>query len=168
MSGEWLRRLVRRLAVVALTVGVIGIAIGTVQVAAQWRAESAPLDAAPVSMDTINAEATVETSRAAALYGQIADVEAQVGGLGDALAAAHGNVSGDTDSAQALQRQLDKAAARLKVLQGQLKAAQARLSQLNAAAARQAALNAAARSSGSGPAKAAPAQHEDEGDDDGH
>ena len=64
MTGVWWKRLVRRLGVIALTVGVIGISVGTVRLAAQWRAEAAPLDVSPVSMDTIVEAAQRESDRA--------------------------------------------------------------------------------------------------------
>ena len=50
MSREMLVRLGRRAVVLAATVAVIGVGVGVVQVAAQWRAEAAPLDTAPVGM----------------------------------------------------------------------------------------------------------------------
>ena len=50
MSRERFARLGRRIVVLAATVAVIGVAVGVVQVAAQWRAEAAPLDTAPVGM----------------------------------------------------------------------------------------------------------------------
>jgi len=156
MSGELLRRLARRALVLALTLAVIGVGVGTVQVAARWRAEAAPIDTAPVGMDAIGADVAAELDRTATLSSQVDTVAGQIGDLGTAVSTAQQSISGDSENAHALQKQLDQAQARLKVVQKQLKAAQARLDALNAAAARQAALNAAAaragsaRSSGSG------------------
>jgi septal ring factor EnvC (AmiA/AmiB activator) len=140
-------RLLRRLGVIAVTVGVIGIAVGTVHVAAEWRAAEAPLDVSPVSMETITAESQAEAGRAAVLAGRVADVVSVVDGLQSAISTANTNTAADSKHASELQGQLARTSARLKDLQSQLEAAQARLAQLNAAAARQAALNAAARAS---------------------
>ena len=81
MHTDWWGRLMRRLGVLALTVGVIGVGVGTVHVAAQWRAAEAPLDVSPVSMETITAESEAEASRAAVLAGQVADVATMLDGL---------------------------------------------------------------------------------------
>jgi septal ring factor EnvC (AmiA/AmiB activator) len=163
MSGELLRRLARRAAVLALTLAVIGVGVGTVQLAARWRAESAPIDAAPVGMDSIGADAAAEVDRTQALSGQVDDVTRQIADLGTAVSSASDSVSGDTDNAQTLQKQLDQAKTRLQTVQKQLKAAQARLDALNAAAARQAALNAAARRSAPAATSGSGGYHDDGG-----
>ena len=81
MTWDWWKRLARRLSVIALTVGVIGISVGTVRLAEQWRAASAPLDVSPVSMDAIIEASQTEAGRAATLSGQVADVAVQVDDL---------------------------------------------------------------------------------------
>ncbi|HEY3334222.1 MAG TPA: hypothetical protein VGK16_03205 [Candidatus Limnocylindrales bacterium] len=144
MSGELRGRLVRRTIVLAMTGAVLAAGVFTVGLAAQWRAESAPLDVAPVGMTQLDADLAAEVTRSSDLTGQIADVAGQVATLRGALLAAGDTVTSDTDSARALQAKLDVATAKLARLQGQLKAAQERLAALNAAAARQAALNRAA------------------------
>ncbi len=161
MSGELLRRMVRRAAVLALTLAVIGVGAVSVQVAAQWRAEAAPIDSAPVGMDTIGGDAAAEIDRTTALSGQLDDVTSQIADLGGAVSTANQSITGDSQSAQALQQQLADAKSRLETLQQQLKAAQKRLDALNAAAARQAAINASAKAA---PAPTAAATyHESEG-----
>ncbi|MDQ1323221.1 MAG: hypothetical protein QG587_556 [Chloroflexota bacterium] len=168
MSKERLARLGRRIVVVAATVAVIGVAVGVVQVAAQWRAEAAPLDAAPVGMSEISDDFAIEADRAADLAGQMDGVAGQISGLQAALITANGSIDDDTQAATELQGQLAAAKLKLTVLEKQLKAAQARLEQLNRAAARQAALNraAGARNTGSGTRAAAPPEHEDEEEED--
>jgi septal ring factor EnvC (AmiA/AmiB activator) len=141
MSRDTLARLARRAAVVVGTIAVIGVAAGTVRVAADWRSASAPLDAAPVSMATINDAAAVEQGRAADITAQMDGVAQQVSSLQAALITASGGVTSDTTNAQGLQDQLAAAKAKLTSVQKQLKAAQIRLQDLNKAAARQAALN---------------------------
>lgn len=141
MSRETLGRFVRRVAVVALTIAVIGVAVGTVQVAADWRAASAPLDAAPVSMSSIEQDYAIETERADDLATQMDGVAKQISTLQAALITANGSIAGDTASAQDLQVQLAAAKVKLTTIQKQLKGAQDRLQALNRAAARQAAAN---------------------------
>lgn len=169
MSREMLARLGRRVIVLAATVAVIGVAVGVVQVAAQWRADAAPLDTAPVGMTTISDDYAIETERAADLADQMDGVAGQISGLQAALIAANGSIDNDTQTAAELQDQLAAAKVKLTGLEKQLKAAQVRLVQLNKAAARQAAFNrsAATRSSGGGavpPAGATP-RHEEVDDD---
>ncbi len=169
MSQERMARLGRRIVVLAATVAVIGVAAGVVQVAAQWRAEAAPLDTAPVGMSEISDDVAIEAERAADLANQVDGVAGQISGLQSALITANGSVDDDTQAASKLQGQLAAAKVKLIVLEKQLEAAQARLEQLNRAAARQAALNraAGARSSGgSSTGAAAPPRHEDEEEDD--
>jgi hypothetical protein len=171
MNGQWqdrVDRLARRLAVVAMTLAVIGLAVATVQVAAQWRASAAPLDAAPVGMDTIAADAAAEKDRAALLKGQLGDQAAQIAALRAVVAAADEHVTGDAGSASSLQQKLQTSGQRLRTVQAQLKAAQTRLAQLNAAADRQAALNAAARAAGAGSAPRTARPGDDEGEPDDH
>ncbi len=144
MSGDLLRRLLRRAVVLTATIAVIGIAVGTVKVAADWRAASAPLDVAPVAMDTINAQLVAETDRAGVLSDQVGSAADQIATLKAALLEAGDHINTDAQTAAQLKEQLAVATSKLETLQGQLKAAQSRLAELNKAAARQAAANAAA------------------------
>lgn len=152
MHKELLVQLARRAAVLAATGAVIVVAVVSVQLAAEWRAAEAPLDAAPVGLTTIDDQYAIETERAADLEAQMAGVARQVSDLQAALITASGSVAGDADSATRLQDKLSSAKDKLTAIQKQLKAAQARLNALNQAAARQAALNrqAAAKSRSSG------------------
>jgi hypothetical protein len=157
MSRAAFNRFVRRVVVLAATVAVIGVAVGTVQVAASWRADAAPLDTAPVSMSAINTDMEAEVARTGTLTGQINDVAGQLATLKGAVQTANDAVMGSTDSATTLQKQLDGAKAKLVKVQSQLKGALARLTALNKAAARQAAINATARRSAPAKTSAAPA-----------
>lgn len=169
MSREMLVRLGRRAVVLAATVAVIGVGVGVVQLATQWRAEAAPLDTAPVGMTDLSDDFAIEAERAADLADQMDGVAGQISGLQAALITADGSIHDDTQAATELQGQLAAAKVKLMVLEKQLKGAQRRLEQLNKAAARQAALNrsAATRSSGGGGGSkpAATPEHEEEDDD---
>ena len=103
MTGVWWKRLVRRLGVIVLTVGVIGISVGTVRLAAQWRAEAAPLEVSPVSMDTIVEAADVQKDRAALLSAAVDEMAGQVEDLSTALSTANTNASSDVAHVQAEQ-----------------------------------------------------------------
>ena len=148
MSGDLIHRLARRAFVLGATVAVVGMAMGTVKVAADWRAADAPLDVAPVGLDTINAQLVSEQDRTGVLTEEIGSVAGQIADLQAALAAANGQGAGDAKSAESLQAALAAAQHKLDALRGQLKAAQDRLAALNRAAARQAAVNQSAKSSG--------------------
>ncbi len=170
MSRPTLIRLVRRAAVLAATAGVIAIAVVTVQVAAAWRAEAAPLDTAPVAMSAINTDMEAEVARTATLSGDIDNVASQLSTLNGAVVTADQAVAGGAENATKLEAQLAKAKKKFEKLQSQLKGAQARLAALNQAAARQAALNAAARAvrpaaRAAAPAPAAPAPTREPHDD---
>jgi peptidoglycan hydrolase CwlO-like protein len=146
MNRTLVIRAVRRMVVLAATVAVLGLGVMTVQAAAGWRAEAAPLDVAPAGMTTISNDLNTEAERAKGLAGQVDDVSKQLESLKVAVSTANGAMSGDTESATSLQAQMTAAKAKLDTLQGQLKAGQKRLDELNKAAARQAALNRAAAS----------------------
>lgn len=150
MTRETLARLARRAAVIAGTIAVIGVAVGTVQVAADWRAAAAPLDSAPVGLTSIEQDYAVERERADDLAAQMDGVAGQISTLQAALITANGSVAGDTEAATDLQEQLAAAKAKLTSIQKQLRGAQERLEALNRAAARQAAANRAGARSTSG------------------
>jgi len=148
MSRETLSRLVRRAIVLGATVAVIAVAAGTVKVAADWRAASAPLDVAPVGMESVNLQLVSETDRAGALSEQIGSVAGDIATLQGALLEANQHIAGDAQGAETLKKDLAAAKKKLDALQAQLMAAQDRLAALNRAAARQAAANAASKSTG--------------------
>jgi len=168
MNRELVTRWARRGAVLVTTAAVLVVGVSTVQVAADWRKASAPLDTAPVGMSTIEDDFTAETGRTDELSGQIDDVAAQISDLKVALIAANGSMATDQEQATVLQAQLESSAAKLSTLQRQLKAAQRRLTELNRAAAPQAELNRPrrARSAGSGTSTRPPADDDDGEEDD--
>jgi chromosome segregation ATPase len=141
MPTDRLRTIVRRALVATATLSVVVLAVVIVQAAAWWRAESATFDPAPVDAVSLSDAATVEEERTADLERQLAGVAGQVSDLQAALVAANGSIDTDAAGAQATRERLAKATVKLRTLQAQLKAAQARLSELNRAAARQAELN---------------------------
>lgn len=167
MSRDVLNRIVRRVLVIAATGAIIAVAVVTVQTAAAWRAEAAPLDTAPVSMSTIDTDIEAEAARTEALSGQIDEVAGQLSTLKGALVTANGAISADAENAATLQAQLAQAKAKYEKLEAQLKGAQSRLAALNKAAARQAALNkAAAKKNTTTSTAASTSRHDDDEHDD--
>jgi chromosome segregation ATPase len=134
MSREVINRMARRTLVLAATAAVIGVAVVTVQVAAAWRAEAAPLDTAPVAMSAIDGDMEAEAARTDALSGQIDEVAGQLATLEGALLTANDAVSADAENAATLEGQLARVKTRYEKLQSQLKGAQARQAAINAAA----------------------------------
>ena len=144
-TNSVLHRATRKALVVGATASVIGVGAVCVEYAANWRADSAPLDASPASANSIGSSLAAQHQRTLALAGEIDQVAQQMADLRSALENANGAMATQNGTAAAVQSQLKAAQTKLATIQGQLKAAQTRLTQLNAAAAKQAALNASAR-----------------------
>lgn len=165
MSAELRGRLVRRGLVLAMTFAVIAVGMAAVAQAAIWRAQSAPLDRAPIGMTELDAQLAAEVDREAALTDQVSSVGGEIAVLRGAILTAEDGIAGDADAARALEAKLGTAKDKLDTLTKQLKAAKRRLDALNAAAARQAALNRAAAQRRT---TSAPATTRSGGDDDHH
>ena len=167
MSAELRGRLLRRGLVLAMTVAVIAVGVAAVAQASIWRAQSAPLDRAPIGMTELDAQLAAEVDREAALTDQVSSVAGEIAVLRGAILTAEDGIAGDAEDAAALEAKLGKAKDKLDTLTRQLKAAKRRLDALNAAAARQAALNRAAAqrqqpATGSTSARSGDDDHEDE------
>ena len=144
MSAELRGRLIRRGFVLAMTLAVIVVGLAAVAQAAVWRAQSAPLDRAPIGMSELDVQLAAELDRRDSLADQVSTVAGEIAVLRGAILTAEEGIAGDTDAATALETKLGSAKDKLDTLTKQLKAAKRRLDALNAAAARQAALNRAA------------------------
>ena len=162
MSRSVLIGVARRVLVLGASAAVIVVAALTVQLAAQWRTDSAPLDTVPVSMSSIDAELQNEVGRSADLTGQTDAVASRISELQAAISTANSSVTQSAQSAQGLKDQLGEAQTKLTTVEAQLQAAQQRLDQLNAAAARQAAINARATKAGASSAGAPTPRHDDD------
>jgi peptidoglycan hydrolase CwlO-like protein len=146
MSSELRSMIVRRTLIAVATGAVLAVAVGTVRVAADWRAAAAPLDAPPVSAQALQAQLADELARAQALSAEIDSLGGQINDLESVLATAGDRVGGDTVAAETLKSDLDVAKQQLTSLQKQLKAAQARLAAASAVKAKpQAAASGAGR-----------------------
>jgi chromosome segregation ATPase len=168
MSAELRGRLVRRTLVLALTVAVITLGVVAVAQAAVWRAQAAPLDRAPIGLSQLDVQMAAELDRHASLSDQVSEVSGQIAVLRGAILTADDGITGDADSAKALETKLGAAKDKLDRLTKQLKGAKRRLEALNAAATRQAALNQAAAqqatTSSTGTSSSSGASHEADDD----
>jgi chromosome segregation ATPase len=152
-----------------MTLAVIAVGLAAVAQAAVWRAQSAPLDRAPIGMSELDVQLAAELERRDALTDQVSSVAGEIAVLRGAIVTAEDGIAGDADAAIALEAKLGSAKDKLDTLTRQLKAAKRRLDALNAAAARQAALNrAAAQRTTTAPATTRSGEHEDEHEDDEH
>lgn len=108
---------IRRTIVVAAVV--LSLALGGVAVraAAAWTAASAPLEAPPVSADTLGQQLADEQQRSAALEAQLAGLMNQSNDLSDALQAARDRATSDSRTAKSLQAQLAAAQKKLAALE---------------------------------------------------
>ena len=166
MSNVTVKLALRRAAVVALTIAMLGVGLVSVRVAADWRAAEAPLDTVPVSAGSVEDAVQAQDDRAVELEDRIRQLTVELDGLQSAVGAAGEAVEGGTGDAETLQGQLDGARERLRTMQRQLKTAQARLVELRRAAARQAAINANAASGVQAAQPAREDDHESEEHDD--
>jgi chromosome segregation ATPase len=153
----------RRAVVVVATAAVVVAGAWTVQLAGEWRAAEAPLDAAPISASSVADDLAGEQARTRELEAQLLHVARQVTELEAAVSTAGSAAEEGVGHAEQLDERLRAARTRLATMQRQLRDASARLEALNRAAARQAAINARAQAAGTSDS---PAREHDDGDDD--
>jgi septal ring factor EnvC (AmiA/AmiB activator) len=109
-----------------VTVGVAGsllMAGMTVRAASLWAANEAPLNVAPVSVDSVQQALDQERTRSAALEAQLRELEGSTADLTAALAAAQARVGVDETTAEDLKASLTAAQDKLAKLEAALKAA---------------------------------------------
>jgi chromosome segregation ATPase len=144
-----------RRALVALgVVASITVGVATVEAAAAWTAQSAPLQVAPESVDSLRARLAAEVARSAELQAQIDALHGHAGDLSTALTVATDRIATDAETAQALRDRLTAAKERLAALERLIAKTRAQ-----------------ARAAAAAPRATAPAagddhEHEHEGEDD--
>lgn len=109
--------LARRLVVVLGVVACLVAGIATVEAAAAWTAQSAPLQVAPESVESLTSRLAAEEARSATLQAQLDAFRAHATDLGDALQTATDRIAADTATAQELRDRLDAAKTRLAALE---------------------------------------------------
>lgn len=107
-----------RRALVALgVVASITVGVATVDAAATWTAQSAPLQVAPESVDSLRARLAAEEARSAELQAQIDALHGHAGDLSAALNVATDRIATDEETAGALRDRLGAAKERLAALE---------------------------------------------------
>jgi hypothetical protein len=133
----------RRAAVTVGVVGSLGLGAAAIDAAAQWTASAAPLQAPPVSAESLAAQLANEQARGTDLETRLQAAISQTSQLQAALDAAKGRIAADDGTARTLRAQVADSQRRLAALNKQAAAAGAALQvdvARQAAAARQAAL----------------------------
>jgi chromosome segregation ATPase len=107
----------RRALVVLGVVASITVGVATVEAAATWTAQAAPLQVAPESVDSLKARLAAEEARSTELAAQIDALRGHAGELGTALNVATDRIAADAETAQALRDRLGAAKERLAALE---------------------------------------------------
>jgi len=114
------RHAVRRLIVIAGVIGSLALGAATIRAAAEWTSASAPLSAAPASMQALAAQLAAEAARSSDLQRQLDTVRASSHDLSAALDAATARLTTDTKVADDLRLRLARARTRWSTLEASL------------------------------------------------
>ena len=129
------RVVARRAAVTVGVVGSLGLGAATIDAAAQWTAAAAPMQAPPVSAESLASQLANEQARGTDLQSRLEAAITQASQVQAALDAANARIATDGGTAKALRTQIAAAEKKLAALNKQ---AAATTAALKAAAARQA------------------------------
>ncbi len=108
---------VRRSLVALGVVASVTVGVATVEAAATWTAQSAPLSVAPESVESLTSRLAAEEARSADLQAQLDAPHGHAGDLSTALNAATDRIATDAETAQALRDRLTAAKERLAALE---------------------------------------------------
>ena len=108
---------VRRALVALGVVASITVGVATVEAAATWTAQSAPLNVAPESVESLTARLAAEEARSSDLQAQLDALHGHAGDLSTALNVATDRIATDAETAQALRDRLTAAKERLAALE---------------------------------------------------
>ena len=108
---------------------VLAVALGflAIRVAAAWTANAAPLEVAPVSVETLRAQLDAERTHSAQLSSELRRLMAQSAELNAALDAADSQIAKDADHAGKLSKDLALAKKKLRSLEKSIREARAAL-----------------------------------------
>jgi chromosome segregation ATPase len=118
---------VRRSTTLVAVILIVALGFLAIRVAAAWTANAAPLEVAPVSVETLNAQLDAERSRSAQLSSELHRLTSQAVELNTALDAARAHIAQDADHAAKLSKDLATAKKRLRSLEKSIRAARAAL-----------------------------------------
>ena len=107
----------------------LAVALGflAIRVAAAWTANAAPLEVAPVSVETLRAQLDAERTHSAQLSSELRRLMAQSAELNAALDAADSQIANDADHADQLSMDLAAAKKKLRSLEKSIRVARAAL-----------------------------------------
>lgn len=112
----------RSITVIAVAASLV-LGFGAIQASAAWTQSVAPLPAAPVSAETLQARLADEALRSASLVDQLAALTRHSDELATALTTAQARISADDDQAAQLGKDLAAAKAKLAKLEKSIKRA---------------------------------------------
>ena len=118
---------VRRSTTLVAVIFVVALGFLAIRVAAAWTASAAPLEVAPVSVETLQAQLDAERSRSAQLSSELHHLMSQSVELNAALDAAGAQIAEDADHAGDLSKDLVAAKKKLRSLEKSIRAARAAL-----------------------------------------
>jgi len=138
----------------------LAVALGflAIRVAAAWTANAAPLEVAPVSVETLRAQLDAERTHSAQLSSELRRLMAQSAELNAALDAADSQIANDADHADQLSMDLAAAKKKLRSLEKSIRVARAALAKQPTVTVTTVATTQTASVSGG--------EHDDEGQDD--
>ena len=117
----------RRSTTVVAVILVVALGFLAIRVAAAWTASAAPLEVAPVSVETLHAQLDAERSHSAQLSSELRRLMSQSADLNAALDAAGAQIAKDADHADELSKDLAAAKKKLRSLEKSIRAARAEL-----------------------------------------
>jgi hypothetical protein len=118
-----IRLALRRLLVAVAVVGSLLLGAATIHAAGDWTASQAPLDAPPVTVESLQGRFAAEEARGADLRARLEAVTAQAAEVQAALDAAGTQVAKDEATARALQKRIARARTQLTALNQRIAAA---------------------------------------------
>lgn len=118
---------VRRSTTLVAVICIVALGFLAIRVAAAWTASAAPLEVAPVSVETLRAQLDAERTHSAQLSSDLRRLTSQSGELNAALAAADAQIAKDADHAGELSKDLATAKKKLRSLEKSIRAARAEL-----------------------------------------
>lgn len=118
---------VRRSTTLVAVVLVVALAFLAIRVAAAWTASAAPLEVAPVSVETLRAQLDAERTHSAQLSSELRRLMSQSAELNAALDSADTQIANEADHAGELSKDLAAAKKKLRSLEKSIRAARAAL-----------------------------------------
>ena len=119
--------IVRRSTTLLAVALIVALGFLAIRVAAAWTANAAPLEVAPVSVETLQAQLDAERTRSAQLSSELRRLLLQSAELTTALETAQEQIATDEDHAADLSKDLAAAKKKLRSLEKSIRAARAAL-----------------------------------------